>query len=181
MEDSIDVQAVRWLEDAAVGRVGHSSANSAFGLNAIDPLWGRAPSRAIEHRIRRLAKRARWPPLVEAVYMAVGSAEREFIKDEWTFMAVDRIEERLALYALHGQARVCDLAVQYQGMGHFNVLCVDRHTGRMFVREDGGSNGWDVDRNWQFAKNLDVGELDDSHFQVWDPKLPPFTNPVVAK
>lgn len=187
MADSAYAQLVRraaqWLEQGKVGTAGHTSAQAPFGMNSVDAtpfVLGREGDSAYVARVRALAARARWPALVQAAYMVLGDAQREFMKHEWTFSSLCKIEERVAFYAQHGQTRICDLAVRYEGMGHFLVLCVDMSTGRLFQRGDGGGNGWEREHNWKFAKNLDLEALPAAHFHEWDPELPLHATPVRA-
>mgnify|MGYP005668326141 CR=1 FL=1 len=53
-----------------------------------------------------------------------------------------------------GEARIADLAFRSIGMGHVEVLTLDRATGEVMVRHDGGSNGWDRAANWEAALAL---------------------------
>ena len=100
------------------------------------------------------------------------SARAEFTVRGWTFMSLKKIQDRLGLYAQHGQTRVCDVAIHYEGMGHFRVMCIDNATGLCFQRLDGGANDWDRQHHWDLARRLDPAALAPRHLHAWDPLLP---------
>lgn len=167
-------QAARWLPHDK-GTVGHDSTQTPFGISSTDqaPLIpGEEGNSGYIARVAEVAMRASWPPMLKYAYMALGHAEREFQKEGWVFSALERIEKRQTLYEKNGQTRVCDLAVQYEGMGHFLVLCLDTRTGKLFKRLDGGGNDYERAHHWEFAKSLDPSVLGEEHFCSWDPQLP---------
>ena len=104
----------------------------------------------------------------------------EFTVSRWTFMAINQVEQRLAHYERSGQARLADLAIQYEGMGHFRVLAVDRKTGRLFQRVDGGANDYERDHNSKFIAALDLSALDAKYFHDFTDDLPSHTHVLVA-
>jgi hypothetical protein len=105
-------------------------------------------------RVQALAERLYLPPLVKYAYLHLSDPTREFTAQGWTWMGVDAVEARLELYEEHGQVRIADLAFRSVGMGYVEVLTLDRRTGGVMVRHDGGSNGWDRAANWQAALAL---------------------------
>ena len=48
--------------------------------------------------------------------------------------------------------------MQYYGLGHVKVLTLCRETGLLFIRIDGGSNGYDRDTNYHNFMNLEKME-----------------------
>ena len=179
MVDSAHAQMVReaaqWLP-REMGTIGHDSAQAPFGQSSTDsaPLipGGEGTSEYIV-RVEKMATRASWPALLKYAYMALGHAQREFHKEGWIFSSLERLEKRQDLYEQHGQTRVCDLAVQYEGMGHFVVLCLDTRKGRLFKRMDGGGNDFERAHHWEFAKSLNPDGLEEkAHCCAWDPLLP---------
>ena len=168
--------AARWLNDADIGCKDYDTTQAPFGTASvagmIDVTALPPPDSAYVAAVAAVARRARWPPLLRHAYGLVGDRATEFTLHGWTFMSLQKIQDRLALYARHGQTRVCDVAIYYEGMGHFRVLCIDTETGRWFQRLDGGANDWDRDHHWQLARQLDPGALAPRHLHAWDPRLP---------
>ena len=94
-----------------------------------------------------------WPVLLKYVYILLGAGNREFTYRGFTFLSLQKIQERQKIYHDVGQDKICDLAIKYHGMGWVHVLSLDRESGQYFVRMDGGSSDWDRDANWKFFKN----------------------------
>ena len=173
--------AVQWLNDADIGQKGHDTAATPFGTSSvrdgISELTTKGVTPAHAARVRALARRARWPPLLANAYELLHDNITEFTLRGWTFLALHNIEKRLDRYVQHGQSQLCDVAIKYEGMGHYRVLCVDPATGRWMQRMDGGSNGYERDHNWDFARTLDPAAVETHE---WDPLLPVHDQPLAA-
>ena len=135
--------AARWLNDADRMQGLHTT-QAPFGTvsvaGMIDVTALPPPTFCVRGGGGRRGARARWPPLLRHAYGLVGDRATEFTLHGWTFMSLQKIQDRLALYARHGQTRVCDVAIYYEGMGHFRVLCIDTGDGAVVQRLDGGAN-----------------------------------------
>jgi hypothetical protein len=86
------------------------------------------------------------------------SASLGAVQDWWTLMSLQTVYETF----IHHQkwnpiCRSLDIAYIYHGMGYIIVASVDIQTGKMYLRMDGGSNGWDAELNYQFASNYQPG------------------------
>ena len=146
-------KSVRWLDQ--VGAAQHDSRDHPWFLGCTDPdFCPTAPSGAYVERVQALAERLHLPPLVKYAYLHLADPTREFTAQGWTWMGVDAVEQRVDLYEEREQLRIADLAFRSIGMGHVEVLTLDRATGEVMVRHDGGSNGWDRAANWQSALAL---------------------------
>lgn len=160
---SVAKRSVRWLDQ--VGAAEHdSTAHPWFEACGDTTFCPAAPSCAYVNRVQALAERLNMPPLVKYAYLHIADPTREFAAQGWTFMGVDLVEKRVALYEEHGQLRIADLAFRSIGMGHVEVLTLDRRTGTVMARHDGGSNGWDRQAHWEAALALqptDTQELED--------------------
>ena len=86
----------------------------------------------------------------------------------WTLMSLQTVVEH---YVYHQKwcprCRSLDVAHIYHGMGHVIVASVDVHTGKLYLRMDGGSNGWEVELNYQFASKYQPCENDCMEVEDW--------------
>lgn len=173
--------AAQWLTDADIGKQGHDTSKTPFGLasvrDGVEPLLSQRVAPEHVARVQALARRASWPTLLAQAYQLLNDSKTEFTLHGWTFMSVHNIETRLQQYAQNGQLRLCDVAIRYEGMGHCRVLCVDTATGRWMQRMDGGSNGYEQNHNWNFACDLNPAA---TQTHAWDPLLPVHPQPLVA-
>ena len=175
--------AARWLEDADIGKKDHDTSKTPFGLasvrDGVPPLLSQSVAPEHAARVRALAWRASWPPLLAHAYQLLNDDKTEFTLRGWTFLSLQSVQLRLQRYVHNGQLRLCDVAIRYEGMGHCRVLCVDTATGRWMQRMDGGGNGYERDHNWNFACALDPAAAD-TQTHAWDPLLPVHPQPLVA-
>ena len=164
----------RWLRAARAGARDYQSTQAPFGVVSEDQDSLPVPMAATPEgaaRVARVAAAARWPRRLKTAYQLFGYADREFQVGDWNFFSLQKIEDRLRLYAAQGQPRICDIAVQYEGMGHFRVMCVDAATGRLFQRLDGGANDYERQHHWDFVRELDLDTVDATCFYEWNDTL----------
>lgn len=102
------------------------------------------------NQVEDIANRNNWSLQLKYIYLLVGTADREFTYRGFTFFSLNKILEREQHYQRVQQNYLCDLALQYEGMGWVYVLTLDRESGQYFVRMDGGSNGYDRLNNERF-------------------------------
>ena len=146
-------KSVRWVDQ--VGAAQHDSRDHPWFQGRADPdFCPTAPSGAYVERVQALAERVHLPPMVKFAYLHLADPTREFTAQGWTWMGVDAVEQRVELYEKHEQLHIADLAFRSAGMGYVEVLTLDRGTGQVMVRHDGGSNNWDRAANWQTALAL---------------------------
>lgn len=85
------------------------------------------------------------------LYEMFNEKKKEIYLNNWTIISINKAIDSYNYYCENNQYNVFDIAYQYIGMGHIKVLSCDLTTHLLFVRPDGGSNGWDRDNNF---KNL---------------------------
>ena len=84
---------------------------------------------------------------IKQIYLNVGN-NREIDLNKFTFMALDEIIKRQNNYQ-----NFIDLGIYYLGMGHVKVLSMSKQNGKFFFRNDGGSNGYERESNYNLYKN----------------------------
>lgn len=104
--------------------------------------------------------------LLYYIYLTLGADNIEFNLDNYIFFSLSDLEERYNTYVDAGQTRICDLAHTYMGMGHVKVLSFDIASKMIYYRHDGGSNGWDRESHWNFAKTLDLSKYNDKLYSL---------------
>ena len=84
---------------------------------------------------------------LKSVYTIVGELKEISIKD-FTFLSLKEIKERADNFS-----HFLDLGLSYIGMGHVKVLSVSKKDGLFFFRNDGGSNGYEREDNYNKYKD----------------------------
>jgi hypothetical protein len=105
------------------------------------------------------------------LYEIVGDPEIEIYVNDWTIMSLNEALEKYEYYCNDGQSNIFDIAYAYAGMGHIDVLSCNLHNHLLFMRRDGGSNGWDREYNYLQAKNFDYRKYEYFYFNSWKNKL----------
>ena len=82
------------------------------------------------------------------LYQIFNEKNKEIYLNNWTIMSVNKAMEFYNYYCENNQSTIFDIAHQYIGMGHIRVLSCDLKTHLLFVRPDGGSNGYDREHNF---------------------------------
>ena len=82
------------------------------------------------------------------LYQIFNKKNKEIYLNNWTIMSINKAMEFYNYYCENNQHNVFDIAHQYIGMGHIRVLSCDLKTHLLFVRPDGGSNGFDREHNF---------------------------------
>ena len=91
------------------------------------------------------------PKYLKHLYVFMGDTKREFYKNDWIFLQLNEIKKRQDHYKSVSQNRAVDFAFKNQGMGHCTVATYDPLTEKIYFRNDGGSNGYDRQYNYEFA------------------------------
>ena len=105
------------------------------------------------------------------LYEIVGDPEIEIYVNDWTIMSLNEALAKYEHYKNDGQENIFDIAYIYCGMGHIDVLSCNMHNHLLFMRRDGGSNGWDREYNYLQAKNFDYKKYEYFYFNSWKNKL----------
>ena len=63
-------------------------------------------------------------------------------------LSLDEAREQYEDYCDHNQFNVFNIAYRYRGMGHVEVLSCNLYNHLLFLRYDGGSNGYERADNY---------------------------------
>ena len=85
---------------------------------------------------------------IKAIYQYFISDDEELYLHDWIFLSIDEAIDIYKNYCSKGRTDVFDIAYRYAGMGHIRMLACDLNTHLLFIRMDGGSNGWDREHNY---------------------------------
>lgn len=107
------------------------------------------------------------PHELETLFKLIGRTDVEYYWDNWTLFSTQHMEERVLLYRKHGQYNVIDFAHISMGMGHAIVAAIDPIDRKIFFRRDGGSNGYDREKNWNAILNYKPEDTDKHEFSRW--------------
>jgi hypothetical protein len=86
----------------------------------------------------RFMEEHNFPMKLKLFWLILGNPDDEIKTNGFTFMNLNQIEKDKINYKWF-----LDLGFQYYGMGHVIVLSLDKTTGKLFIRRDGGSNGFE--------------------------------------
>lgn len=104
---------------------------------------------------------------IKLLYECIGNPDVEIYINDWTIMSLNKSLERYKGCCEDNQEIVFDIAFQYAGMGHINVLSCDLSNHLLFIREDGGSNGWEREANYKDLLNYKSGDKEYMYFTQW--------------
>jgi hypothetical protein len=100
-------------------------------------------------------------------YEVVGNPKREVYINEWTIMSLDESLKRYNELCSKGQKNVFDIGYRYLGMGHIEMLSCNLYNHLLFMRRDGGSNGYDREYNYKKLLNFNYKEYEYFYFNHW--------------
>ena len=100
-----------------------------------------------------------FPYLLKNIYSILGDPKREFVYKHFSFFSLDNIEKRQTIYKKDGQSKFIDIGLSYQGLGWVFVLTLNISNGKLFLRIDGGSNGYDRDNNYKKFINIKSSDI----------------------
>lgn len=83
------------------------------------------------------------------IYKILGNPNQEIYLGNWTIMSLNEALKRYNTYCQNGQTKVFDIGFIYHGMGHLKVISCDLDSHSLFLRPDGGSNGYDREGNFE--------------------------------
>tara|TARA_Y100000768_G_scaffold358487_1_gene314341 strand:+ start:2759 stop:3331 length:573 start_codon:yes stop_codon:yes gene_type:complete len=99
--------------------------------------------------IDNFEKKHKIPDFITVLYKLVNNDNTEFYYKDIIFMSYNKIKEVYEDYAKNNQYNVFDFCYVYHGMGHLLVFSVDLLSSKIFIRMDGGSNGYDREYNYK--------------------------------
>ena len=88
---------------------------------------------------------------IKLFYELIRTNDKEIYIGEWTFFSINEALEKYQNYCSENRKNIWDIAYKYLGMGYVEVLSCDLDDHLLFLRQDGGSNGYDRAINY---KNL---------------------------
>ena len=74
-------------------------------------------------------------------------------------------------YCDANQRNVFNIAYRYEGMGWVEVLSCDLESHLLFLRKDGGSNGWDREANFKDVIENGSSKYKKFYFSDWFYKI----------
>ena len=86
---------------------------------------------------------------IKGIYEYFVSDDEELYLKDWIFFSINEAIEIYKKYCSQDRNDVFDIAYKYAGLGHIDVLSCDLNTHLLFIRCDGGSNGWDREANYK--------------------------------
>ena len=105
------------------------------------------------------------------LYNIIGDPDREIYINEWTLLSVNEVIKQYKEYCKEGQQNVINLGYRYLGMGHVEVLSCNLYNHLLFLRRDGGSNGYDREANHKEIINFNYRNYEYFYFNQWYEKL----------
>ena len=93
------------------------------------------------------------PNEIKDFYKEIGTTLQEIYINEWTFFSIQNIIKMVEDYK-KDNIETIDFAYKYLGMGHVKVAFYDTRYQTIFYRNDGGSNGYDRQDNFEKLKNF---------------------------
>ena len=97
------------------------------------------------------------PENIKEFYSIINTINKEIYINYWTFFSLSNTLERYNNYYKKDEIYTIDLAFRYLGMGWIQILFYDHITNKLYLRRDGGSNGFDREFNYneliKFCKN----------------------------
>ena len=81
---------------------------------------------------------------IKLLYKLIGNPNIEVTIKNWTIISLNKALHLYEIKREKNQYIIFDIAFQYSGMGWLKILSCDLLTGKLFYRNDGGSN--DIDR-----------------------------------
>ena len=101
------------------------------------------------------------------IYNIIGNPKCEIYLNHWTIMSCEKAIQQYNNYCKDGITNIFDIAFQYRGMGHIQVLSCDLKTHLLFYRPDGGSSGIERELNYNKLKSEGVDEYPQFYFSRW--------------
>jgi hypothetical protein len=152
------LQAYKAASDfVKLGRCGlpqHQSSDAPFMLAAAESDTEAAVAKpSYNESVEKLLDEVPLPPELCRVYRVIARPACEYVFGMWILMSLEQAAEKYTIRVRQGQLRAVDFALRYEGLGHCQICSYDPTTKRVYYRADGGSNGFDVQRNCEHANS----------------------------
>ena len=101
------------------------------------------------------------------LYELVSNPDVEIYINKWTILSLSEALKQYKQYCDEGQKNVFNVAYRYLGLGHVEVLSCNLYNHLLFLRRDGGSNGYDCADNHKQVINFDYKQYEYMYFENW--------------
>ena len=128
------------------GQKGHLSSLSPFMSSSIDTA---VDEEATAKEVHDLLARVSLPAELVRIYRIINRPDCEYVFGRWVLLSLKQVVEQAAIRIEHGQKRLVDFALKYEGMGHCTLCSYDPKSGKVYYHEDGGSCGQERDVNFE--------------------------------
>lgn len=97
-----------------------------------------------------------FPLKLKLLYLILGNESKELHYNGFVFMDIKTIKDRVDNYK-----NLFDIGFIYRGMGHIMALSMTKtkSDNQLFLRLDGGSNGFDREHNYKFFKDIEIKDI----------------------
>ena len=101
------------------------------------------------------------------MYNIIGNPAVEVYINEWTLLSLNEARTQYEDFCDHNQFNVFNIAYRYMGLGHVEVLSCNLYNHLLFLRHDGGSNGYDRAANYNEILKFEHKKYDYFGFEKW--------------
>jgi hypothetical protein len=101
------------------------------------------------------------------LYQLINKPKSEVYLGDWTILSLEEALRNYNNYCKDGQNNVFDIGFKYRGMGHITLISCDLKSHLLFYRNDGGSNGYDREANYQHLIKNGSDNYDKFFFSKW--------------
>jgi hypothetical protein len=109
--------------------------------------------------------KSEFPVKLKLLYLILGNENEELHYNSFIFMDIKTIKERYDIYN-----NLFDIGFIYRGMGHIMVLSMIKckADNQLFFRFDGGSNGFEREINYNYFKDVEISNIEQSKYINFD-------------
>ena len=104
---------------------------------------------------------------IKLIYKILNNPDKEIYLNEWIIMSMNNALNIYNDYCENGQKNVFDIGYKYEGMGHVSVISCDLNSHLLFLRPDGGSNGYDRQANFENLIKNGSNSYNKFYFSNW--------------
>ena len=104
---------------------------------------------------------------IQLLFHIIGNPEKGLEINEWNVIPLNECLKIYNDYLSKSQTKIFDIATQYMGMGHYNVLSCDLNTHKLFIHTMGGGEYYASQANYNEAINLDPAKYKQWFFYRW--------------
>ena len=129
--------------------------------NTVETLFNQKCEKSINEKVVSFSKDNNFPFELKFLYLFLGVDNREIIVNDVSLFSFNELVKRHDNFIEKGQNDIIDLGTKYLGMGHVAVLTLNKKTSKVFLRSDGGSNGYDREINFNKSINIISDDISD--------------------